>query len=104
MIKFNEVKAATVAANNESDIDRMYNISATVEVKNGVSTNVNSGVVKSLADDREIANFNGWSENSLSINVHGVPEDEQLDVMSAVHVFVKTLKNEAKSLDFSCVG
>lgn len=101
MIKFNEVKAATVAANNESDTDRMYNISATVEVKNGVATNVSHGSVKKLEGEEEIATFNGWNENHLNVSMNNVADEEQDAVFAAVRAFVKQLREKAGNLNLT---
>lgn len=99
MIKFNEVKAATVAANNESDIDRMYNISATVEVKNGVATNVSHGSVKKLECEEEIATFDGWNERHLTVNINNVADEEQDAIFATVRSFVTQLREKANSLN-----
>ena len=102
MIKFKEIKAATIEAANESDATCAYDLSATVDIRNGEATRVQNGIVKTLAEEpAEVANFSGWSANSISINMNNVPEEEQDAVFTAVRSFIKELKTEASAFDIS---
>lgn len=102
MIKFSQVKSATIAATNENDEARVYAISALVEVNNGVATNVREGKVTTLnceeGESGEIATFNGWSTNALNTNLHNVSDEEQVAVFTAIKEFVKSLREEAANL------
>lgn len=103
MIKFNAIKAATLVANNESDAERVYNISAEVETRNGKATNVQSGTVKVLGGEQNIATFSGWNENQLNVTMDGVPEEEKDAVFKAVRLFVKELREKASEFDLSAL-
>lgn len=103
MIKFNAIKAATLVANNESDAERVYNISAEVETRNGKATNVQSGTVKVLEGECNIATFSGWNENQLNVTMDGVPEEEKDAVFKAVRIFVKELRTKASEFDLSAL-
>lgn len=103
MIKFNAIKAATLVANNESDAERVYNISAEVETRNGKATNVQSGAVKVLGGECNIATFSGWNENQLNVTMDGVPEEEKDAVFKAVRIFVKELREKASEFDLSAL-
>lgn len=103
MIKFKSVKAATLEANNESDAAREYNISAEVETRNGKATNVQSGEVKVLGGECNIATFSGWNENQLNVTMDGVPEEEKDAVFKAVRIFVKGLRTKASEFDLSAL-
>ena len=101
MIKFNAIKAATLVANNESDAERVYNISAEVESRNGKATNVQSGTVKVLGGEQNIATFSGWHEKQLNVTMDGVPEEEKDAVFKAVRLFVNELRTKTSELDLS---
>lgn len=103
MIKFNSIKAATLVANNESDAERVYNISAEVETRNGKATNVQSGTVKVLGGECNIATFSGWNENQLNVTMDGVPEEEKDAVFKDVRLFVKGLRTKASEFDLSAL-
>jgi hypothetical protein len=103
MIKFNAIKAATLVANNESDAERVYNISAEVETRNGKATNVQSGTVKVLEGEQNISTFSGWNENQLNVTMDGVPEEEKDAVFKAVRLFVKELRTKASEFDLSAL-
>lgn len=103
MIKFNAIKAATLVANNESDAERVYNIYAEVEAKNGKATNVQNGAVKVLEGECNLATFSGWNENQLNVTMDGVPEEEKDAVFKAVRIFVKELRDKASEFDLSAL-
>lgn len=103
MIKFKSIKAATLVANNESDAAREYNINAEVETRNGKATNVQSGAVKVLGGEQNIATFSGWHENQLNVTMDGVPEEEKDTVFRAVRIFVKELRTKASEFDLSAL-
>lgn len=104
MIKFNQIKSATIAATNESEVGRSYGISATVEVTDGTATHVREGRVTDLTEGKEMASFTGWNENSISVNMHAVEEDDQESVFAAIRLFIKNLKSEAASLNIASIS
>ena len=99
MIKFNEVKAATVEANNENEKERVYAISVFVKLENGVATNVERGSVKSLDGTREYANFSGWIDNSVSTNIHGLESEKWGEISYAIYKFINELKAGAETIN-----
>lgn len=101
MIKFNAIKAATIAANNESEEGRVYNISAEIETRDGKATNVSRGSVKKVEGEEEIATFNGWNESHLTVNMNNVSDEEQDAVFAAVRAFVKQLREKAGNLNLT---
>lgn len=104
MIKFNSIKAATVAASNENEVARVFNISAEVETKDGKAVNVQSGKVFRLGEesaegeDKAIATFSGWNEKHLSITVKDATDAEQDALFTAVRIFVKELREKGGEL------
>lgn len=104
MIKFNTIKAATIAATNENDADRVYNISADVETNNGKAVNVQSGMVTRLGeempenDENVLATFSGWNEKHLNVSLKNAADEEQETVFSAVRIFVKELRDKGGKL------
>lgn len=101
MIKFSAIKAATLVANNESDAERIYSISAEIETRNGKAINVQSGAVKVLGGEQNIATFSGWNESQLNVTMHDVPEEQKDDLFKAVRLFVSDLRVKASEFDLS---
>lgn len=99
MIKFKTIKAATIAANNANDVERLYDIEAEVKTSNGVSTEVRNGKVKPRGGENEIATFSGWNESRLDVGMENVPEEEKDALFSAVRVFVKNLREEGSKFN-----
>lgn len=101
MVKFEKIIAATIAASNMSEEDRMYDITAEVETKSGKATNVSSGIVKVAGEEKAIATFSGWNETHLNLNMKNVPYEKQEEVFAAVRAFVKQLRENANKLDLT---
>lgn len=98
MIKLESIIAATVKFSNRSEEGRAYDISAEIETK---ANNVSRGSVKKLECEEEIATFNGWNENHLTVNMNNVADEEQDAVFSAVRAFVKQLREKAGNLNLT---
>lgn len=98
MIKFKTIKAATIAASNEYDAERVYDISAEVETNSGKAVNVQRGKVCRLGEENAIATFSGWNEKQLNVSLEDATDEEQEELFSAVRIFVKELREKGGQL------
>nr|DAD81689.1 MAG TPA: hypothetical protein [Myoviridae sp. ct9Ns12] len=89
-VAYEKVVRATIRVNNSVDASKVYDIEADAEVNNGVVNNINSGTVKK--DGSQVATFNSYGNENLSIN-HNVGErQEQCEITAAVNTFITDTK------------
>ena len=96
MIKFNEVKSATIAVSNESEESRVYGITADASLKDGTLTRLEHGRVTTLEGSVEKATFSTWNEENVNLNMNNVPFAEQPAVFEAVNRFISELREAAQ--------
>lgn len=89
-VAYEKVVRATIRVNNSVDASKVYDIEADAEVNNGVVNNINSGTVKK--DGSQVATFNSYGNENLSINHNVGDKQEQCEITAAVNTFITTRK------------
>lgn len=97
MIKFNEVKSATIAVSNESEESRVYGITAEASFKEGKLARLEHGRLVSLDEEKtEKATFSTWNDENVNLNMNNAPSAEQPAVFEAVNRFISELRETAQ--------
>lgn len=89
-VAYEKVVRATIRVNNSVDASKVYDIEADAEVNNGVVNNINSGTVKK--DGSQVATFNSYGNENLSINHNVGEKQEQCEITAAVNTFITNTK------------
>lgn len=89
-VAYEKVVRATIRVNNSVDASKVYDIEADAEVNNGVVNNINSGTVKK--DGSQVATFNSYGNENLSINHNVGEKQEQCEITAAVNTFITDMK------------
>lgn len=87
-----KIESYQLRVNNSEDETRVYNISCSIDVKNGKVTNINSGNVQK--GGTYVADFNKNGSN-FNIGFHNVPESEQCDINNAINAFIEEATSSA---------
>lgn len=89
-VAYEKVVRATIRVNNSVDASKVYDIEADAEVNNGVVNYINSGTVKK--DGSQVATFNSYGNENLSINHNVGEKQEQCEITAAVNTFITDTK------------
>lgn len=88
-VAYEKLVRATVRVNNSVDESKVYDIEADAEINNVVG-NINSGTVKK--DGSQVATFNSYGNENLSINHNVGDKQEQCEITAAVNTFIADTK------------
>lgn len=80
------VNSANVKVNNSVDTERVYEISASINVVGNTMNNVSDGVVKQ--GEVVKANFQRWSADNLNIQFQTSDAMEMCSVINAINAFI----------------
>lgn len=89
-VAYEKLVKATVRVNNSVDESKVYDIEAEAEISNGFVGNINSGKVRK--DGSEVATFNSYGNENLSINHNVGDKQEQCEITAAVNTFIADTK------------
>ena len=96
-VAYEKVVRATIRVNNSVDESKVYDIEADAEINNGIVGNINSGTVKK--DGSQVATFNSYGNENLSINHNVGEKQEQCEITAAVNTFITDTKAKVAASD-----
>lgn len=85
-VQLEAVNSANVKVNNSVDTDRVYEISANINVADKFMNNVADGVVKQ--GELVKANFQRWSSENLNIQFQTSDVMEMCTIINAINAFI----------------
>lgn len=84
-IDFTKLNSANVTANNSVDTEKVYDITANVNISGNNVNSIDEGRVKK--DGAEWATFTRYDGNHLNINFMNVDATEMCNIITAVNEF-----------------
>ena len=81
-----QVNSANVKVNNSSDNERIFDIVQSMEVRSNNIMNISDGIVKQ--DGIVKANYQRWSESSMSIQFQTNDSIEMCSIVNATNEFI----------------
>ena len=96
-VAYEKLVRATVRVNNSVDESKVYDIEADAEINNGIVGSINSGKVKK--DGSQVATFNSYGNENLSINHNVGEKQEQCEITAAVNTFIADAKAKVAASD-----
>lgn len=89
-VAYEKLVKATIRVNNSVDESKVYDIEAEAEINSGFVGSINSGTVKK--DGSQVATFNSYGNENLSINHNVGEKQEQCEITAAVNTFITDTK------------
>ena len=93
------VNSANVKVNNSVDTERVYEISANINVADKFMNNVSDGVVKQ--GEVVKANFQRWSSENLNIQFQTSDVMEMCAVINAINDFIADCEKAVENNEFN---
>lgn len=93
------VNSANVKVNNSVDTERVYEISASINVVGNTMNNVSDGIVKQ--GEVVKANFQRWSSENLSIQFQTSDGMEMCSVINAINGFIADCEKAVENNEFN---
>lgn len=93
------VNSANVKVNNSVDTERVYEISASINVMGNTMNNVSDGVVKQ--GEVVKANFQRWSTENLNIQFQTSDVMEMCAVINAINGFIADCEKAVENNEFN---
>ena len=93
------VNSANVKVNNSVDTERVYEISANINVADKFMNNVSDGVVKQ--GEVVKANFQRWSSENLNIQFQTSDVMEMCAVINAINYFIADCEKAVENNEFN---
>lgn len=88
------LNSANVRMDNSADADRVYDITANVNVS-GTNVTDTNGEVRMKGDSSSvIATFNSYGTDNLSVNYQGLNAQQQQTVNTAINAFIADAQAE----------
>lgn len=105
-IKMEMINSANITFSNANDAARVYDVRANVNISNGTAIqSYDSGTVTVKDNQTQIATFNSYSPDSLSITFYSSPTLEiQKAVMTAIDTFKADLVTYVQSNGASLIN
>lgn len=91
-VKALNLNSANVKYDNSVDTEKVYDISANVNIDNGSIRSYDAGVV--LKEGMQVANFSKWGENSQSMSFQVSDVTEMCNIIAAVNTFYTDVETE----------
>lgn len=98
-VQLEAVNSANVKVNNSVDTDRVYEISANINVADKFMNNVADGVVKQ--GELVKANFQRWSSENLNIQFQTSDVMEMCAVINAINGFIADCEKAVENNEFN---
>ena len=95
-ITYKEIKNFTAVAENSSDEERVYDISANVNIQQQTTiSSIDNGQVKN-SEGMIYATFNSWGNVSSNLNIQyqNATEEERSAILTAVNDFISNLEDK----------
>lgn len=95
-ITYKEIKNFTAVAENSSDEERVYDISANVNIQQQTNiSSIDNGQVKN-SEGMIYATFNSWGNVSSNLNIQyqNATEEERSAILTAVNDFISNLEDK----------
>ena len=91
-VSYKELCSAVVTMDNSVDTERVYEISANVNVQMGNTVGtIDNGVVRAKGDESgNIATFNAWSDKNKNVSYNNA--DDECAVLMAINAFIADCK------------
>lgn len=91
-VSYKELRSAVVTMDNSVDTERVYEISANVNVQMGNTVGtIDNGVVRAKGDESgNIATFNAWSDKNKNVSYNNA--DDECAVLMAINAFIADCK------------
>lgn len=98
-VKFTAVNSANVSVNNSVDTEKIYAISANVNIINSDKlSNVDNGLVKK--DNKTVCTFNKFGESSLNTSFQGVTDVmEMCNILQELSAFLGEVETAVENND-----
>ena len=96
-IVYKHLRNAKVHADNSGDTDRVYDISADVQLNESGVEYIEVGSISLKDSDITLASFNTYGINSLSVVFTLVEEDNMCTVLTAINSFIADVKEKVNS-------
>lgn len=95
-VEFTKLNSANVSAENSSDIEKKYDITASVNIQGMDVSSVDAGRV--IKNGIEVASFSKWGQATLNINFSVADVTEMCSILTEVNSFynnvVEKVENE----------
>lgn len=94
-VGYEALNSANVRISNKGDENRAYDISANVNIREGVAQNFESGSVSKQDESgaRNITGFSKYGDNNLTVSFNVETPEEQVTVLAAVQNFITDTKS-----------
>lgn len=91
-VSYKELRSAVVTMDNSVDTERVYEISANVNVQMGNTVGaIDNGVVRAKGEENgNIATFNAWSDKNKNVSYNNA--DDECAVLMAINAFIADCK------------
>lgn len=92
-VSYKELRSAVVTMDNSVDTERVYEISANVNVQMGNTVGtIDNGVVRTKGEENNsnIATFNAWSDKNKNVSYNNA--DDECEVLMAINAFIADCK------------
>lgn len=91
-VSYKELRSAVVTMDNSVDTERVYEISANVNVQMGNTVgSIDNGVVRTKGEENgDIATFNAWSDKNKNVSYNNA--DDECAVLMAINAFIADCK------------
>lgn len=108
-VTYKTLNSANVKVDNSVDTERVYDISANVNIGNMAEmdaspedinnvSSIDNGLVKRKADGMTVATFNSYGDNNLSINHQNTDSVEQCEVTNVINAFISEVKSKVQTV------
>lgn len=94
-IVFEALNSAQVKVNNSVDTEKVYDITANVDIAGTQVRNISAGEVK--LNNEVVATFSSWGDHNLSINYVNVDPSVYSSIVEAVNQFIAQVKEKVSA-------
>lgn len=93
------VNSANVKVNNSVDTERVYEISASINVVGNTMNNVSDGVI--MNGEERKANFQRWSADNLNIQFQTSDAMEMCTIINSINGFIADCEKAVENNEFN---
>lgn len=94
-IVFEALNSAQVKVNNSVDAEKVYDITANVDIAGTQVRNISAGEVK--LNNEAVATFSSWGENNLSLNYANIDASQYCSIVEAICTFIAQVKEKVST-------
>ena len=96
-IVYKQLKNAKVHADNSGEADRVYDISADVQLNESGVEYIEVGSVSLKNNDVTLSSFNTYGINSLNVMFTSVDPEDMCTILTAINSFIADVKQKVES-------